>query len=217
MSPPTISEPRPPRTLAIAGWLPPGQLEPWLELLAAAGVEAVQVREKSLGDRALFELARRVVQRLAGRCRVLVNGRADLALAAGADGVHLPADGLPAAPLRRRCGPAFLIGRSTHHPREVAAALAEGCDYAVFGPVAPTPSKPPGEGRPPIPGYAGLREAARRGLPLLALGGVETPEDVARAAAAGAAGVAAIRAFGDPASAAAIVAAARAAWPGETP
>jgi thiamine-phosphate pyrophosphorylase len=187
--------------------------EAWLESLAQAGVDAVQLRAKKLGDRALLELARRAVATLRGRCRLLVNGRADVALAAGADGVHLPSSGLPAGPLRRRCPPDFLIGRSAHSREEVEQALREGCDYAVFGPVAPTPGK--GDGA--IPGFEGLREASGAGLPLLALGGVESPAQVALAAAAGAAGIAAIRGFASPAGAAALAAAARRAFSGGSP
>lgn len=208
-----MSRPPIPRTLAITGGGAGEGLASWLDALAAAGVEAVQVRAKQLDDRALFDLARRVVALAAGRCRVLVNGRIDLALAAGADGVHLPADGLPAGPLRRLGGPHFLIGRSTHRPQEVAAARLEGCDFAVFGPLRATPGKPGRDGEPAIPGLDGLAAACRLGLPVLALGGVERAEHVRQAAAAGAAGVAAIRAFADPAAAAALAAEARACWP----
>lgn len=209
-----MTRPPIPRTLAITGFGEgtPVALAGFVEALVDAGVEALQVREKKLDDRALYELARRVVTLAAGRMLVLVNGRADIALAAGADGVHLPAEGLPAAPLRRRCGPAFLIGRSAHTVEEVAAARGEGCDYAFFGPLRPTPSKP---GPTAVPGISGLAAACRGGLPLLALGGIETAADVALAAEAGAAGVAGIRAFADRDGAAAIAAAARLAWPRE--
>ena len=132
------------------------QLGGWLEALAAAGVEALQLREKQLGDRELYLLTRRVVAAAGGRFAVLVNGRADVALAAGAGGVHLPADGLPAAPLRGLCGKGFLIGRSTHRPEEILAARDEGCDYALFGPMRPTPSK---SLRQVVPGLAGLEAA----------------------------------------------------------
>jgi thiamine-phosphate pyrophosphorylase len=186
------------------------ELEGWLEALAAAGVEALQLREKQLDDRELYQLARRVVALAGGRFGVLVNGRVDLALAAGASGVHLPADGLPAAPLRRHCGTDFLIGRSTHRPEEVLAAQGEGCDYVFFGPLKPTPSK---SLQQVVPGLEGLEAACRAGLPVLALGGVERACDLEAAAAAGASGVAGIRAFGDPATASLLAARARALWP----
>src|SRR6185503_6449694 len=94
-------------------------LPAWATALAGAGVPAVQLREKDLDDRACYELLREL-RRALPHARLLVNGRADLALAAGADGVHLPADGIPTAVLRRRFGDALLIGRSTHTVDEVA-------------------------------------------------------------------------------------------------
>ncbi len=190
--------------------------ETWLEGLLQAGVEALQVREKTLHDRDLWLLVRRLVERVRGRMLVLVNGRADIALAAGAQGVHLPATGLPASRLRERKELAgLLIGRSTHDEREVEAARREGCDYALFGPLRPTPSKPD---REDLPLVAGLQRASLLGLPLLALGGVETPQDAEAAAAAGAWGVAAIRAFAAPESALALALRARELWPlGPTP
>jgi thiamine-phosphate pyrophosphorylase len=166
-------------------------LTDWLRALGAAGIGAVQIREKDLEDGALYDLARRARETLPPATRVLVNGRLDVALAAGADGVHLPADGLPAAPLRARFGPEVpdvLLGRSTHSLAEVERARDEGVDYVVFGPVYSTPGK--GE---PL-GLGALARAATLGVPVYALGGV-TLERFAELAAAGAMGVAAIRLF----------------------
>jgi thiamine-phosphate pyrophosphorylase len=160
----------------------------WLARLAEAGVGAVQVREKDLDDRAVYELAR---QAQAVLPTVLINGRVDLALAAGADGAHLPADGVPVAALRRRF-PDVLLGVSTHSVEEVERAWQDGADYVTFGPVWPTPSKK---------GYVGIGElarAARVGIPVYALGGVMLSR-FGEAAAAGAAGVAGIRLFQGPA------------------
>jgi thiamine-phosphate pyrophosphorylase len=192
-----------PRLLAISDRraLPDGtSIEDWLRRLAAAPpLVAVQIREKDLDDRALFALVRTARALLPPPRLLLVNGRADVALAAGADGVHLPAAGLPLAPLRRLAaarGEALLLGRSTHSPAEVAAAREEGADYATFGPVWATPSK---AAHGPPPGLEGLREAAAAGLPLLALGGV-TAERLAAATAAGAYGAAGIRCFRDAAA-----------------
>ena len=191
-----------PRLLAISDRRSlPEPIESWLGWIGEAGVDAVQLREKDLDDRALYDLARRARALLPPRVILLVNGRADVALAAGADGVHLPAAGLPVPAVRSvaaRRGACLLVGRSTHGLAEVEAALAEGADYATFGPIRPTPGK---ERYGPPPGLAGLALAARAGLPLLALGGIG-PRDLADAAAAGAAGAAAIRAFQDPATAA---------------
>src|SRR5205085_4034186 len=99
--------------------------------------------------------------------KLLVNDRADVALATGADGVHLPAGGLPAAEARKLLGPRALIGASCHSLAEVRAASAGGADFAVFGPVWATPGK-----GPPL-GLQALAEAARADLPLFALGGVD--------------------------------------------
>lgn len=175
----------------------------WVAGLAAAGVDGVQLRDKELDDRKLLALARAARALLPPPAALLVNGRLDVALAAGADGVHLPADGLPAAPLlawARRLGVRSLIGRSTHTLAEVAAARDEGADYVTFGPVFATP----GKGAPV--GTAALAAAARLGVPVLALGGIE-PDRVGEALGAGAHGVAAIRAFRTAGGAAAMAAA----------
>ncbi len=160
----------------------------WLAALGAAGIGAVQIREKDLDDRDLYDLARLARTVLPASARLLVNGRLDVALAAGADGVHLPADGVPVAALRTRFGEAVLIGRSTHTVEEVERARDEGADYVTFGPVFATP----GKGAPV--GLEGLARATAVGVPVLALGGV-TLERLEELAGAGAAGVAAIRLF----------------------
>lgn len=180
------------RLLAISDLASPGSpdLESWLRNLP--GETAVQLREKQLSDRDLLALATRARGLFSGT--LLVNGRLDLALAAGAEGVHLPADGVPAGALRRRFGPAVLIGRSTHRPEEVEQARRDGADYVTFGPVFPTPSK---AAWGPPPGLAGLREAvaaAAGELAVFALGGI-TPGDFPALAAAGADGAAGIRLF----------------------
>jgi thiamine-phosphate pyrophosphorylase len=191
--------PKVPRLLAISdrGAHPGGGLEDWLRQIAESPFAvAVQLREKDLDDRALFALARTARALLPPPRLLLVNGRADVALAAGADGVHLPAAGLPLAPLRRLAaerGRLLLLGRSTHTLAEVEAARDEGADYATFGPVWATP------GKGPPSGVDGLRRAAALGLPVLALGGVDAGR-LAAAAAAGARGAAAIRAFADAAA-----------------
>jgi len=114
-----------------------------------------------------------------------------VALACGADGVHLPANAVGPAEARRLLGPAALVGVSCHSAGEVERARAEGASYATFGPVWETPSK--ARFGAPV-GLARLREASRIGLPLVALGGVEASR-APLAVAAGAAGVAVIRAW----------------------
>ncbi len=184
-------------------------LRVWLGLLRDADVDAVQVREKDLGDRELYDFVRRI--RDEWPRWLLVNGRADVALAAGADGVHLPAAGIPVATLRRRFGAEILIGVSTHHPGEVAEAARDGASYATFGPVFATPSKMR-YGAPP--GLQGLRQAAKHDLPVVALGGIG-PRQVLEVAAAGASGVAAIRAVHDAQQLERLAATVRRAWPSD--
>ncbi|MCP3957732.1 MAG: thiamine phosphate synthase [bacterium] len=199
-----------PRLLAISDrrLLGTRSLEDWLGALAGRA-DAVQLREKQLTDRELLEQALRTRDAAPRGLRVLINGRADVALASGCDGVHLPSDGVPIAALRRRFGDQLLIGCSTHHPGEVEAARRGGADYVVFGPVFPTPSKAP-YGTPV--GIEGLRRAARHGLPVLAIGGIG-PREMAEAAGAGASGVAGIRAFHDSRDLEEMAAKGRRLWP----
>ncbi|MFO0581837.1 MAG: thiamine phosphate synthase [Anaeromyxobacter sp.] len=156
----------------------------------AAGRVAVHLREKDLGGAALLAAARA----LAAACRatgalLLVNDRLDVALAAGAAGVHLPSAGVPPAEARRLLGPGALVGVSCHGAADVARARDGGADYATFGPVFDTPSKR--AYGPPV-GLAALADAARLGLPLVGLGGVD-PGSAPRVMAAGARGVAVVR------------------------
>lgn len=185
--------PKVPRLLAITDRHGPSDLpfDNWLDELAKAGVDGVQIRDKMLSDADLLALARRVRGVLPKDVAVLINGRLDIALAARCQGVHLPGDGVPPAVLRRGFGHGFLIGCSTHHPAEVAAARAAGADYVSFGPIYPTPSK---AAYGPPPGIPGLRRAVAVGLPVLALGGI-SQQRIPDTLTAGAWGVAAVRLF----------------------
>ena len=163
---------------------------------AGARVMLVQLREKGLGGRVLFELAAAAAQVARGTgTRVLVNDRPDIARAAACDGVHLTTSSLDAAAVRRAFGEDFLIGVSTHAFEEARAARGGGADFAVFGPVFDTPSKR-AYGSPP--GLEALRRTALElsPFPVVALGGVGEGE-VERVLRAGAAGVAGIRLFAD--------------------
>jgi thiamine-phosphate pyrophosphorylase len=152
---------------------------------------AVSLREKDLGGRALLALARELgaLTRAAG-ARLFINGRVDVALAAGADGVHLPGDGLAPADVRA-IAPALAIVVSAHTKKDIDAAAEAGAAFAVFGPVFDTPSK---RGILKPVGLLELRAATRSRLPVLALGGV-TLRDAGACARAGAAGIACIRAI----------------------
>jgi thiamine-phosphate pyrophosphorylase len=163
---------------------------------ARAGVPLVQLREKNLSARVLYELAARAAEVTRGTgTRLLVNDRADIARAAGADGVHLTARSLGASVVRRAFGEDFLIGVSAHSLEEARAARDGGANFALFGPAFDTPSKR--AYGPPL-GLERLAEAARAlaPFPVLAVGGV-TRANFARTLASGARGVAAIRLFAD--------------------
>jgi thiamine-phosphate pyrophosphorylase len=152
----------------------------------AGGVDMIQVREKDLPARDLLNLVCKVRDLAAGtKTRVLVNDQLDVALAADIDGVHLPANSLPAGRVRPYVN---VLGVSTHTLQEALAAEAAHADFIVFGPVFDTPGKKP-------VGLDPLREVASRlKIPVLAIGGITTAnsELVLRA---GAAGIAAIRLF----------------------
>ncbi|WP_206051805.1 thiamine phosphate synthase [Nocardioides ferulae] len=158
-----------------------------LPRLAAAGVDGFQVRCKDSDTRQLVELARIVVDavRPAGAV-VTVDDRVDVAVAAGADGVHLGARDLPVE-AARRLAPELVIGATCRSLPEVELAAAGGADYAGVGPVFATTSK---DGLPAPLGLAGLR-AATGVLPVVAIGGI-TAAGAPSALAAGADGIALI-------------------------
>jgi thiamine-phosphate pyrophosphorylase len=176
---------------------------------ARAGIDYVQLREKDLSTRELEQLARQaaqVIQELRTgnrelRTRLLINSRSDIAIAVGADGVHLRSDDIAAYEARslwtealaRSSQPAAhspLLAASCHTAADVFRAESEGADFAVFAPVFEKRAAPATEPT----GLAALREACRAKIPVLALGGVNL-ENAASCLRAGAAGVAGIRLF----------------------
>ncbi len=168
-----------------------GALLALIERNARLGVQWIQIREKDLDPPSLSMLVEQAVRRAAG-ARILVNSRADIALACGAAGLHLPADSPPPSAWRPICPPGFLIGVSCHSPEEVLDAARQGADYALFCPVFRPLSKD--DPRPPH-GLEALRRAcASVRIPVLALGGI-TAENAALCLEAGAAGVAGITMF----------------------
>ena len=158
----------------------------------AAGADLIQIRERDLDTADLAALVEAIVAIARGsRTRVVVNDRLDVALACGADGVHLRADSIPPARARSIAPPGFLVGRSVHD-REEAAAHAAAVDYLIAGTVFPTASKPSTDR---LLGVSGLTEIVRAvPVPVLAIGGV-TIERVPEIAATGAAGIAGIGLF----------------------
>ena len=180
---------------------------------ARGGVHLVQIRERDMTDGALLVLVARTLDAVRGTgARILVNDRADVAIAAGAHGVHLRSDSPDAMRVRAVSPPHFLIGRSVHDREEVHRALDEGgIDYLLFGTTFGTASKP---GRPAA-GIEALAEAVKTAarLPVLAVGGV-TLETIGQLPATGCSGFAAIGHFagGSEDDLAASVTAALAAW-----
>ena len=161
---------------------------------AAAGVTLVQIRERSLDDRRLCALTRRIIDGVRGTdARVVVNDRCDVALAAGAAGVHLRADSYPATRVRKAIPAGFIIGRSIHS-RDEAVDAAASVDYLVMGTIFESTSK----GADVVPAGTDALAAVCRAVevPVLAIGGV-TADKVGNVAAAGAAGIAAIGLFSD--------------------
>lgn len=143
------------------------------ERAARTGVCAIQIRERDLADRDLAALARRVIAAVHPTSTVvLVNDRPDVALAAGAAGVHLRGDSMDGRRVRAMSPPGFLIGKSVHDVDEVNAAVETGAyDYLLFGTVFPSAGKPPGH---PVAGLDALRDACRRSpVPVIAIGGID--------------------------------------------
>lgn len=157
------------------------------------GVDFVQIREKDLSDRQLFEITRQAASLSRGtKCKVLVNGRADIALAAGVHGVHLPSMGLSASEIRAWIPDDFLVGVSVHSEREIADACSRNADYVLLGHVFPTASK---RDYGPCLGLDFLQKVcSKASLPVLALGGIR-PDLIGPALEKGASGVAGISLF----------------------
>jgi thiamine-phosphate pyrophosphorylase len=186
-----------------------GDLESFLDAVLAGGVDIVQLREKGL--EAGEELA--LLEVFADACRrhgklLAVNDRADVALAAGADVLHLGQDDLPVPAARQILGPGPLIGRSSHSPAQAGLAAAEeGVDYFCAGPVWTTPTKP---GRPATGlGLVSHVASLRAERPWFAIGGISLSllDDVLAAGATRVVVVRAITEASDPGEAAAAFAA----------
>jgi thiamine-phosphate pyrophosphorylase len=165
--------------------------------LSAGGATMIQLREKSLDPRAFYRAAETAMRIARDRgVRLIINDRADIALALRADGVHLGQDDLPPEAARRLLGENAIIGFSTHNLEQAKAALALPIDYLAIGPIFRTTGKVNPD---PVVGLDLLRmvRAATARLPLVAIGGI-TPENARGVFEAGADTVAMIGAlFGD--------------------
>jgi thiamine-phosphate pyrophosphorylase len=170
-----------------------------LTLAAEAGIDLIQIREPDASGAALDAFVRRLRERTAATsARLIVNDRLDVALAAGAHGVHLKEESLPTARVRRIVPAGFLVGRSVHGVEGASVAAAEGADYLIFGTVFTTGSKPSGHRAAGLEALAAVVGAVS--IPVIAIGGISL-NTAASAAASGAAGVAAIGLFFDAAGA----------------
>jgi thiamine-phosphate pyrophosphorylase len=181
---------------------PPERVLATVRAACEAGAEVVQLRRKGEDARLTLRLAERGREiTAAGSTLLVVNDRLDIAMAAGADGVHLGQDDLPVT-AARRLWPQGLVGRSTHSLGQALAAQAEGADYIGVGPVWATPTKP---GRPAV-GLELVRAVASAGLriPWVAIGGVDAASagEVLGAGARAVAVVRAVSAADDPRAAA---------------
>lgn len=185
-----------------AGLARPRSVLEVVSLALSAGAQAIQLRNKGDSPRELAELGRalRGPTREAGAL-LFVNDRLDLALAVGADGVHLGPNDLPVRAVRAAAPDGFLIGRSADDPEVARAAVGDGADYIGCGTVYTTSTKPDAGD---VIGLAGLRRVVEAvPVPVVAIGGI-SPDRTAEVAATGAAGVAvvgAVMAAADPAAA----------------
>jgi thiamine-phosphate pyrophosphorylase len=193
-----------------------------IELLAAAGVDWIQLREKDLSGKQSASLTREALLRVSkqaghakGATRILVNDRLDVALAEQAGGVHLGENSLPvqeakrlleASPAAKSLPPDFLAGVSCHSLEAAQSAATAGADYVFFGPVFATPSKAAYGAPQGLDRLAELCSSVT--IPVLAIGGI-TPENAPACFSVGASGIAAIRLFQDSADPASIVRAIR--------
>jgi thiamine-phosphate pyrophosphorylase len=185
-------------TAAITGAAEEDALVQRVGAAARAGTHLIQIRQPQMEALALTRLVERGLRSIEGtKARLLINDRADVALAAGAHGVHLRGDSMAAARVRAIAPSGFVIGRSVHSVDDAVAAERDGgLDYLLFGTVFPTVSKPAATA-------AGVETLARAcaavALPVLAIGGM-TVSTLAPVARAGAAGFAAIGFFANAAA-----------------
>jgi thiamine-phosphate pyrophosphorylase len=169
--------------------------------LCEGGARVVQLREKHLGPREFFDEAEEALRAARARgAKLIINDRADIALALGADGVHLGQDDMPPEAARALLGESAIIGFSTHGLEQAAAAATLPVDYVAIGPVFATSSK---ENPDPLVGLEGVARVrgALGGVPLVAIGGInaENAPSVLCAGADSVAVIGALLAAADPA------------------
>lgn len=168
---------------------PPGELTDRVAAAVAGGVDMVQVRDKEMPGGVLMRQVLDLQAIIGGRATLLVNERADVAIAAGADGVQLGEAALPTASVRSMLGPGAIIGRSVHSVEGATRAAESNVDFLVVGTMFATRSHPGEE--PSGPGLLQRIRSAGVDIPLIAIGGI-TAENVAQVMEAGAHGAAVI-------------------------
>ena len=168
---------------------PPGELVDRVVAAAAGGVDMVQVRDKEMPGGVLMRQVLDLQAVVGGRAMLLVNERADVAIAASADGVQLGEAALPTANVRSIMGADAIIGRSVHSVEGATTAVGSGVDFLLVGTMFATRSHPGEE--PSGPGLLQRIRSAGVTLPLIAIGGI-TPENVGQVIGAGAHGAAVI-------------------------
>ena len=138
--------------------------------LAVGGATILQLRDKQTSSREIVRLARELKRILPSDVRLILNDRSDLAVAAGANGVHLGQDDLPPDAARRIIGPSRVLGVSTHNPQQVEIANQTSADYIAIGPVFATISK---DNPDPLIGLEGVQHArSLTDKALVAIGGI---------------------------------------------
>jgi len=187
------------KALAASGGEQARMLLEKIESAARAGVDWIQIREKDLSGRELIALVTEAVWRVPVSCRILVNDRLDVALAAGAGGVHLGEQSILVEEVKRflrekSVSAEFLVGVSTHSIEAAVATEAGGADYLIFGPVFETPSKAAFGAPQRLEKLRGVCDRVR--IPVVAIGGI-TKTNFGECITAGAEGIAAIRLFQD--------------------
>ena len=169
------------------------RLEEVASLAVEGGANVVQLREKDLSSGDLYQLALTLHAVLRGRALLLVNDRADVTLASGADGVHLPEQSVPIKAIREMVGEACIVGRSVHSVEAAASAEEGGADFVEVGAVYETASKP-GAAPAGVGLVRAVAEAVR--VPVIAVGGISA-DNAGEVIAAGAEGIAVIGAIMD--------------------
>jgi thiamine-phosphate pyrophosphorylase len=176
-----------------------GSLTEVLEKALKAGVKAVQLREKDLNSRELFQLAGEIRQLTKKHgAKLFINDRADIALAVDADGIQLGENSIPVQKIRKIIGDKKLIGVSCHSEEGALNAEKAGADFIVFGPVYNTPSK--ASFGPPL-GIERLNSVAKRvAIPIIAIGGIKENniQEIVRNGASGVAMISAVISAPDP-------------------